>query len=99
MPDLKNNHQALVSARTELPAVCKAFLENTASDNFLPALATFLCKEVGVNYVLIGYPEQDNFNTIRTAALVVKEKLVDNITYSLAGTPCENVMGRNCCYF
>ena len=43
-------------------------------------------------------PEQ-GADTIRTAALSDHGQIVDNIVYELRGTPCENVVGQQLCFY
>ena len=78
---------------------CRAFVSNYNGDNYFEDVALFLAEKVGCSYVLIGHLLPEDQNKIRTVVLAAKGKLVNNMTYSLFGTPCENVVGRNCCYF
>ncbi len=78
---------------------CASFASAYSGNNYFTDLAEFLAKETDVEYVLIGYLNNGHATTVTTAALFAHGKIVDNMVYSLAGTPCENVMGRNCCYY
>lgn len=78
---------------------CVTFTGLYRGDNYFNDLALFLAEKTGVEYVLIGYLENGQMNKVSTVALYAHGKLVNNMSYTLAGTPCENVMGRNCCYY
>lgn len=80
-------------------AECKAFIDTYEGSNYFEDVAIFLSEKIRCSYVLIGHLLPEDRNKIRTVVLVAKGKVVDNMTYSLFGTPCENVVGRNCCYF
>ena len=78
---------------------CEQFLSRYDGGNYFQDVALFLAENTGCSYVLIGHLVPEDVNKIRTVVLVANNKVVDNMTYSLFGTPCENVVGRNCCYF
>lgn len=75
------------------------YVNNYAGDAFFADLAQRIASDAGVSYVLIGHLLPEDPSKIKTVVLVAKGKVVGNMTYSLYGTPCENVVGRNCCYF
>jgi hypothetical protein len=94
------SHDVLQVEKTDVLAdECIRFVENYDQDDYFGDLALFLADKLNVSYVLIGYLLPENNHKIRTVVLVAKGQVVDNMTYSLYGTPCENVVGRNCCYF
>ncbi len=78
---------------------CREFITGYAGTNFLTDVSLFLAEQLGVSYVLIGHLLPGDTNKIKTVVLIAKGNVVDNMTYALYGTPCENVVGRNCCYF
>lgn len=78
---------------------CRKFAETYKGNQFFRAMARFIAKNTGVSYVLVGYPIQGDLNRIRTAVLYAGGKFVEKYEYDLYGTPCENVIGRNCCYY
>lgn len=69
-----------------------------SSDSFLTSLAHYLGENLGVDYVII-----DRMSKVpgiaETVALYAKGSIAPNMTYPLAGTPCENVMGKRLCYY
>jgi len=60
-------------------------------ENVLRELASFLCRSLDVDFALIGRRQG---NRIETLAVCERGKVVDNIAYELAGTPCASVWGR-----
>jgi hypothetical protein len=80
-------------------AACLHFVRNYAGKNYLKALAKFISRETGVAYVIVGYPDSPQLNHAKSAVMLAKGKFVIDYGYDLQGTPCENVMGRNCCYY
>jgi signal transduction histidine kinase/CheY-like chemotaxis protein len=64
---------------------------------FFEALVTFLGERLKVEYALVDelLPGQ----RARTVGLYAAGKILPDLEYELAGTPCENVMGKTlCCY-
>jgi len=69
-----------------------------ASGAFFTALVTFLGEKLGLEYAIVDELLDDGV-TARTVGLYAKGGIQPNLEYSLAGTPCENVMGKNLCYY
>jgi PAS domain S-box-containing protein len=67
-------------------------------ENFLDALAQFLGENLNVDYVLIDRIGESP-DLAETVALYAKGAVVSNMRYSLKGTPCDNVMGRQLCAY
>ena len=67
-------------------------------DCFLPALAERLGQTLGVDYVIID-KLGDEPGTAETMGLFAHGGLLPNLHYSLAGTPCENVIGKEMCIY
>ena len=70
-----------------------------SKDEFFVALVTHLAKSLDVAYAFVDkFDSQDN-NSVQTISLYAHGEITENITYSLKGTPCENVIGKTfCCY-
>jgi two-component system, chemotaxis family, CheB/CheR fusion protein len=68
--------------------------------DFLDALVSFVGDTLGVEYVFCGrMTSGQSITSIETVSLYVSGKIADNITYALAASPCEQVVGRKvCCY-
>ncbi|RDV14245.1 hypothetical protein DXT99_15755 [Pontibacter diazotrophicus] len=65
---------------------------------FLLEAATFITRHTGVEYVMIGALTEDKSH-IRTCAFLKGEEALDNVIYTLQGTPCEAVQTQGFCYF
>ena len=65
---------------------------------FFTALVTFLGQKLGVEYALVDKILPDK-TTARTISVYAAGKIIPNIDYSLKGTPCENVIGKNLCSY
>lgn len=64
---------------------------------FFQSLATYLAETCGMDYVLIGRLKDEE--TVETMAFYSRGAIGGNIEYKLAGTPCEQVVGKDlCCY-
>jgi PAS domain S-box-containing protein len=74
----------------------RGWIENAKS--FLVSLVYYLGKTLGVDYVVIVKIDKDP-GFAETVAQYAKGSIAPNIRYSLKGTPCENVMGRNYCFY
>ena len=61
-------------------------------DDYLRALAKNISFEFGFDFVLIGTPSESQYKFIDTMIAVKQGELIDNFSYDLVGTPCENVL-------
>ena len=66
--------------------------------NYLLKIAAFICRHTDVDYVGIGLLDSQK-SLIRTCTFLKKDKVLDNITYLLKGTPCEEVVIHRFCYY
>lgn len=67
-------------------------------DEFMRELVAQLAGMLQVRHVFVGEFSEDR-RRVRTLALWDDDKIVDNVEYELADTPCENVAsGAYCCY-
>jgi signal transduction histidine kinase len=57
-------------------------------NNLVQSLATVF----GMRYAFIGKIEESSARTLRTVALWDRDKIAENLTFVLKGTPCEKVM-------
>lgn len=70
-----------------------------AKDDFFTALVTHLTDVLGVAYALVDRVVGDGNEAVETVALSTRGEISKNVAYGLAGTPCENVIGKElCCY-
>lgn len=69
-----------------------------SSQSYFSSLVTYLGEALGGDYVLVDELLPDRV-TARTVVLYAKGEVVPNLEYSLAGTPCENVVGKGLCSY
>ena len=86
---------ALASGREE----ALRFIDQLPSDNFFQALTDYLALTLQLDNVLIGRVTGHKPETVQTVGLSVHGHPAKPVEYELAGTPCENVVGRNLCYY
>ena len=67
-------------------------------DSFFEQIVIKLNDALGADYTYIG-TLNDSKNEMTTISLVNKEGLLDNFTYHLKDTPCENVVGQAACTY
>ncbi len=70
----------------------------SGEESFFDSLAQFLGENLNMDYVIIDKLDQ-NPVFAETIALYAKGTIVPNMRYALKGTPCENVMGRQLCFY
>lgn len=71
-------------------------LEGTATtvgEAFLTALVTTLAEVFGVRYAVVGRLSPDG-KQVRTLKVCADGRIVENLSYHLCGTPCEQVVGQ-----
>lgn len=81
-------------AEDALRAVAKGTAATTG-DEFFRSLVRHLAAAVGVRFALIGELVKGTSDKIDTLAVWSGQDFEDNVQYELAGTPCENVVGRD----
>ncbi|MFD2207177.1 ATP-binding protein [Kiloniella antarctica] len=70
-----------------------------STDDFFVALVTHLAESLNVAYAFVDKFDPLDNNSVQTISLYAQGKITENVTYSLKGTPCENVIGKTlCCY-
>ena len=79
-----------ILVETTLGLFGKAFFESTARQ---------LSKVLGADCALIGQLHKGMEESIRTIATIVDGELADDLEYKLAGTPCENIVGKTVCSY
>lgn len=67
---------------------------------FFSSLVQHLTKALGVNAAYISQLVETDSETLRTLAICLDGQIVENMEYSLHGTPCEEVIKQRkiCCY-
>ncbi|MCG6149346.1 sensor histidine kinase [Leptospira levettii] len=73
-------------------------VSNTYGKEFLNRLTEKMSTVIGADYTFIALFDKEKYES-KTVALVAKGSLVDNMAYSLEGTPCADVFDNNVCYY
>ena len=68
-------------------------------EEFFPSLARALAQIFAVRFAVIGELVEPARTQVRTIAFWAEDRVVDNFTYDLAGTPCARVASGTSCYF
>ncbi len=66
-----------------------------SGEDIFQYLTNHLALALNVDYALIGLLTGDDSRTVRVIAMTADGKPVESFEYSLAGTPCEQVVGSN----
>ena len=74
------------------------FVDDYAGKEFLQELTLLLCDRFNISYALIGYLSKDP-GIITSAAMIANGLEYKEFSYNLKGTPCEDVVGKNSCFF
>ena len=83
----------------ELVRNLAAGVTGEGGEQFFRPLVRYLAKSLGLDLALVGELAGESGNRIETIAMFSDGEIVENVTYDLSGTPCENVMqGAVCCY-
>lgn len=64
------------------------------SDNFFHQCVLNLANAFQTKYALIGIYENEEKSSIRTLAVSADGKIIDNISYDLKGTPCDDCINQ-----
>lgn len=91
-----------VSEQKRIAGVINTIAESVSSktgQNFFNSLVEEISKSIEADYVLIGVVDENNFGKINTISAYGEGKLLDNFSYDLEGTPCQNVIGSSICVY
>ncbi len=66
--------------------------------DFIEKSVLGLCETLRADYVFAGQHKESE-HSVETVAVCNHDKLLPNFTYSLSGTPCENVIGIGACSY
>ncbi|RKZ35938.1 MAG: hypothetical protein DRQ37_05295, partial [Gammaproteobacteria bacterium] len=67
-------------------------------ENFFDSLTEYLADTLQADYALVG-ELTDGGKQVQTVAVLADGKRVDNMSYALKGTPCDQVMGKSTCHY
>ncbi len=84
--------------REETQAFLLGYSWSKSGHNFFEELAEYLYKTLGVDYVCID-KLMENGEKAETVAIYFDGKFEDNVSYTLADTPCGKVSGKQVCCF
>lgn len=65
----------------------------------LENLATYIYKTTGIKFVAISRTLPEDTNYLQTLIFMGDGELLENVTYSIIGTPCENVLKNRISYY
>jgi hypothetical protein len=86
----------------EEPAARRAIVEGTAhstGEEFFQTLVRHLAQAVDAHYAFVADFATPETNTkAHTIAFWVRDRIVDNVEWTLAGTPCEDVLNGKLCH-
>ncbi len=68
-------------------------------EEFLRALVLELSSVIKCDYAFVGEVSGAHHDRVKTIAVAAKGTIAGNFEYSLAGTPCNNVVGREICFY
>lgn len=68
-------------------------------ESFFHHLTQFLANTLHAKYALVGALTGETQERVKTIAVFAHGQQAENFEYDLAGTPCEQVMGKQPCYF
>lgn len=74
-------------------------VSSVSGDNLLDRLAGSVVEILGVDCAYIGIFADDEESRIRTVTFIADGAKADNFEYALAGSPCQNVVGKGICVF
>ncbi|NDK55615.1 hypothetical protein [Pontibacter fetidus] len=75
-----------------------ALIAAKRSDSFLTSLAAFISEKTKAKYILIGLLTEDA-QKAHSCTFLCENRELTNISYSLKGTPCDDVVTQRFCYF
>lgn len=75
-----------------------ALIEDKHRETLLSDLASFILKHTGAKYIIIALLSDDQ-KQAHTCAFLKDEIILPNITYTLKGTPCHEVVTQRFCYY
>ena len=70
-----------------------------AGEAFLQSVVLRVCEALNADFTFVGELREEPSEAIHTVAVASAGTLVDDFDYPLAGSPCENVVGRVACSY
>ncbi len=94
MTDIENIRQA-ENALQNILSVTSRF----SGEEFFDNLTQSLCSTLECKYAFVGEIERNNADLVRTLSVWSNKGKQDNIQYSLKGSPCQQVISNNACFY
>ena len=90
-----------ISERKRAEEVLRLLAESSSksSDNIFHTIVKQLAQSYNVRYVFIACTDNKNPNQSTTLAMWAKDKIIENFSYSLIDTPCQNVIQHSGCFY
>ncbi|MCG6945859.1 MAG: PAS domain S-box protein, partial [Deltaproteobacteria bacterium] len=91
-----------VTERKRAEKVVRNIAEGVSAETgeiFFQSLVRHLAQMLEVDYALVGELIDLKEENIETVAVWAHNDIVDNFTYELANTPCQNVVGKTLCSY
>ncbi len=86
------------SSETILHEIARA-ISTASGEEFFRSLVAALCRTLGMDFAFIGRLDADDPDRIHVMGVCIRGEIVENFSYHLRGTPCENVIGREPCHY
>jgi len=74
-------------------------VSGTAGDDFYQDLVTNMAEMFDADYAFIGLLDEKDAMQLNTYMVYAHGEIVPNMSYSLSGTPCMNVIGKEACVY
>lgn len=100
--NLQKSFQQTAAKHQRIEKALKDVVTAVASkvrDNFFNEMVKQLAKTLEADYTFIGELIEAETLSIKTLSVCVDGEIADNFEYKLAHTPCENVVGKDVCYY
>ena len=91
-----------ISERRRSESLLGAIVEGTSGstgDEFFRSLVRHLSLSLGIRYAFVGELTGPGKDRVRTLAVWSGAEFGSSFEYALAGTPCQNVVGRTMCMY
>src|SRR3989304_3687345 len=100
LEEMRKRMRELEASRDEQKEVEKAVraiakgISTATGEAFFRSVVKHLAKTLNVDYAIVGELSKGAPDVIKTLAVYDHGKIADNFEYSLANSPCENVVGQ-----
>lgn len=102
MTDRRNEADTLLKQDIKSVELLQHLAEGTAAvtgSDFFRSLVHHLASALNVRYAFVTQCTDEALTRVRTLAFWMGKEFGENFEYTLAGTPCENVIEGNVCFY